>query len=128
MWSILDTGSGITAADHQKHFPGAVLRDLDQKGHTFHTATGEPFSNKGRFDVGFRTENRNEKEVTFENAKVAIPIISMHDWNARGHRTTLDEDYGDTVHEQRNAHDAILVRSGVYFLKMFVRKKLVNGA
>ena len=76
--------------------------------------------------IPFKTENKHDRAVNFENAKVAIPIVSMHEWNCMGHRTTLDADWGVTHHLANNEDDPVLIRSGVYFLKMYVDKSLLD--
>ena len=127
MWSILDSGSGITAADHDVHFPGADLHGLNEKAKTFHSATGEAFKQAGNSGIPFKTQNNHDRQVTFDTAKVALHIGSMHDWNCQGHRTTLDEHTGSTLHLKKNEEDPVLVRSGVYFIKMFVKRDTVHG-
>ena len=128
VWSILDSGSSIDAADFSKHFPGASLEKTEHFGATYETATGEPFHNMGQFDLEWKTENGHQKNTRFNNAKVSIPIQSMDRWNAKGHRTTLDdadhESY--TVHKDTGEVDPVINRAGVYFLKMFVHKRLLK--
>ena len=85
------------AADHAVQFPGAVLEESTSTIQ-YVSATGEPFGSNGEFDVPFRSENGHVRQVTFRNAKVAMPIVSTHGWNAQGFRTITDEEFGSTIH------------------------------
>ena len=42
-----------------------------------------------------------------------------------GHRTTLDAETGNTYHVAKDEDDPVLIRAGVYFLKMYVDKFLL---
>ena len=59
------------------------------------------------------------------DATVSLPITSGHLWNAQGFRTTLDEDTGETVHKETGQTDPLIVRNGVYFMRMRVRQTLL---
>ena len=126
-WSILDSGSSRTAANHKKHFPGADLQDNEGRSNSYASATCELFSRTGKSGVDFKTENHHDRSVTFENANVATPIVSMHKWHRQGQRTTLEAETGNTYHVAKDEDDPLIVRSGVYFLNMHVDKYLLNG-
>ena len=128
LWCILDSGSSIDAADHSKHFPGSKIHKTMSLGATYQTATGEPFHNMGEMEIPFQTENRHDKQVSFNNAKVSMPILSMTRSNNNGHRTTLDDEWGDsyTVHKESGEEDPVVNRLGVYFMKIYVNKRLLK--
>ena len=54
-----------------------------------------------------------------------MPIISSHSWNSDGFRTTLDEDWGETVKKDTDEKDPLIVRNGVYFMKMRIDNKFL---
>ena len=89
MWAIYDIGSSISAAKHEEHIPGADLKHKAELGAAYHTATGDPFYNKGNFDIEFETENKHMKTIDFNNANVSIPILSASLWNKQGHSSHL---------------------------------------
>ena len=89
-WTILDTGSTISAADYKKCVPWAKLNP-NSKNRTYHTATREAFGDKGDYDIQWSTENGHVKSANFLNAPVATPITSQHKWNRDGHQTLTDE-------------------------------------
>ena len=73
----------------------------------------------------FTSENRHARQTLYLDAPVSMPITSSHLWNAQGFRTTLDEDFGETLHKESGQTDPLIVRNGVYFLKMRVSKHLL---
>ena len=115
----------ITAAiSRVRHFT-----DGDQLGDTYRSATGEPFHNKGQFDVAFTTENEHKQNIEFVNAGVEIPIISASKWARDGHSTRLEDEDGDscTTLKSTGETDPIICRADVYFINMLVNKKLTRG-
>ena len=54
-----------------------------------------------------------------------MPIVSVRRWNQTGHRSVLDEDSGLIIHKATGEEDPVQGRSGVYFMKMFVKRKLL---
>ena len=91
---LVDSGSSIHAADLQMHFPGATLKPTDEASGSFHTATGAPFAPTGQFDVSFRTDNNHNRSLTFLNAPVSMPIMSVNRWNKWENRTIFEDEYG----------------------------------
>ena len=61
----------------------------------------------------------------YRDAPVSMPITSGHRWNEQGFRTTLDADTGETVHKETGETDPIIVRNGVYFMRMRVQQCLL---
>ena len=110
-WTLYDTGSSTNAADHAKHVPGAHLDDEPVPGN-FLSATGEPFKNKGKFEIPWLSENRHKRKTIYLDAPVSMPITSGKLWNADGFRTTLEEDTGETVHKASGEKDPVVVRRG----------------
>ena len=93
---------------------------------TFMSATEQPFSNDGEFNVPFRSHNGYAREVDFLNAPVSMPIVSSRRWNQTGHEGTLGGDYGSTCHLETGETDPLLCRNGVYFMKMNVKHKYLE--
>ena len=77
--------------------------------------------------VPFRTENRHKRELTFYDAPVAMPIISTNVYNKQHNsKSLLDEDYGVLTQKDTGEEDPIVVRNGVYFLKMYVSNGILR--
>ena len=81
-------------------------------------------NNGGEFDVNFKAGHDIDCNLVFQNAPVAMPIVSTHGWNAMGFRTVTDEDFGLTIHKASGEKDPLLVQNGVYFMKMRVARTL----
>ena len=124
VWSLFDSGSAINAANHKAHFPGATV-EKDDRPNTYHSATGEAFQSKGKFEVPFLSENRHRRRTVYLDAPVAMPITSSNAWACDGFRSTLDEDWGDTVQKLTGETDPLIVRNGTYFMKMRVSSNLL---
>ena len=99
VWTLYDSGSSINAAVHDAHFPGSALDNRPVAG-TYVNANGQPFTNKGQFEINFKSENMHDRKIVYLDAPVAMPITSSHLWNNEGYRTVLDEDYGETTHKE----------------------------
>ena len=95
---------------------------------TFMSATEQPFSNDGEFTIPFRSYNGYSRSITYLNAKVAMPITSSRRWNKDGHEGTLGADYGSTTKLATGEQDPLICRSGVYFMKMNVKRKFLEPA
>ena len=78
--------------------------------------------------VDFLTENYHERSIDFIYGKVSMPIISARLWNKDGHRSILEADSGEYVHVAKQEADPIVVRHGVYFIKMRVDNSLISEA
>ena len=77
IWCMVDSGSAPHVADHKRHFPGATLKPSKSKNTAeFATATGDPFAADGEFRVAFKTQEGQQRHVTFQNAPVTVPIVS----------------------------------------------------
>ena len=55
-----------------------------------------------------------------------MPIVSSHLWNATGFRTTLDEQWGETLEKAAGHRDPLVVRNDTYFMKMRVGRRLLE--
>ena len=55
-----------------------------------------------------------------------MPIMSQHKWNVDGHRTLTDAWGGITVHTASDTDDPVILRNGVYFIKMLLPDHVVN--
>ena len=126
IWVLVDSGSSITVADKDKHFPGAQLVHDKEHG-SYQAATGQSFKADGHFRVDFRTENKHKRSVEFINAPVSMPILSVKRWNSQGNRTSVEGTYGLFVHKETGEEDYWVARSGVYVVNMYVHDKLLRN-
>ena len=83
--ALAGTGSAANVANHQKHFPGAVLRKSrgQLNGVRYVTAGGGELANEGEFDIVFRQQaddgSETMRRTTFQNADVGMPSLSTHE-------------------------------------------------
>ena len=90
---------------------------------TCHSATGEPFKNKGAFTVDWKSENRHQRTTKYLDAPVSMPMISPHLWAQDGFQPVLDEQWCQTTRQDNGETDPIVVRNGTYFVTMRVHEK-----
>ena len=58
--------------------------------------------------------------------KVGMPIVSLHKVAREQHRIILEDDHGTIIHKPSGEQDPLLVRNGVYFMKMIVKHNLLR--
>ena len=63
------------------------------------------------------SENRHKRRTVYLDAPVSMPITSSHEWSKDGFCSTLDVDWGETVHKATGETDPLIVRNGTYFMK-----------
>ena len=61
------------------------------------------------------------------NGKVAMPICSSRRWNRDGHEGVLGDGYGRTTCLLTQEVDPLVCRQGVYFMKMYVKRKRLDN-
>ena len=105
MWSLGDSGRATHAADHERPFPGAALRESDGKngGQARTAANGEDLQHHCGFDVDVSIGNTDgiwtENTTTFRNLKVVMRTCSPDNVARETHRVTLRDDHGTTLHK-----------------------------
>ena len=121
IWTIVDSGSEPTVADCEKHFPGHVIRESDaqRKGVLYKGADGSLIPNQGEVRVTHRAADGQTYQLTFQNAKVHTPILSI--------RQMVDKDCIAVFHKQGGWIEypdgrklKFICRGGVFFMLLNV--------
>ena len=78
VWSLLDSGSPIRAINHEKHVPGAKLKETEASRYdmAYRNADGSPPPNRGGLDALFHTDEGHTRQTTFQNASGMMPMLS----------------------------------------------------
>ena len=119
--SMLDSGSAPNVADHEKHFPGAELKESTKNGKdACTTATGDPFGAKGELTVRFKTEEGHRRQATFQNAPVMCPILSTGKMTDEDNHVNYRK-WGGYIYDTITKEKSAFVRAhGVYWIKMIM--------
>ena len=97
-----------------------------QQGMKFIAADGSEIPNQCEFDVIFQGADDRVRQVTFQNAKVGLPIFSINGVAQKDHRVWFEHDRGAVVHKPTGQEMPFIARSGVYFIQMRVPRALVR--
>ena len=74
----------------------------------------------------FKTGEGHDCHMTFQNAPVAMPILSIGEVNEDNCETTFRKDGGVINHLDTHKQIEFVKRAGVYFVKMRVPKSLIE--
>ena len=77
-------------------------------------------ANHGEFDIQFMTHNNFVRNITFQNADVGMPIVSMTKVADEGNFIGMGRKGGFIEHEETGERVPFIRRAGVYFMKMKV--------
>ena len=126
VWALVDSGAGVNCAS-RKQFPHAEPIHAPEVQLT--TAGGETLPNRGAMKVTTTSQEGIIRERVFYDAPVDMPIISIAEVSHEGSAGSstqfrrLDGFIEDNAtHEKQH----FVKRKGVYFMKIFVKKKLAN--
>ena len=126
VWALVDSGAGVNCAS-KTQFPDAEPISAPEVQLT--TAGGETLPNKGAMRVTTTSQEGIIRERIFYDAPVDMPIISIAEVSQEGSDGSstqfrkLDGFIEDNAtHEKQH----FVKRKGVYFMKIFVRKKRAN--
>ena len=123
--ALIDTGSHIHAADVDVHFPDYVnhVREssAQRRGATATTAGGHQLSNKGKFTVSAIAGDHQVK-IPFNNMKVQLPILSVREMMDKESSVLIEDDTGVISNKKTQQSINFVVRDGLWFMKLKVRK------
>ena len=127
---LMDSGAVPNVACHRKHFPGAVVEESEAQkaGAKYHTATGEPFPNKGQMTVPATTQEGHAKTFVFQNADVTIPILSTGNLSDDNNDILYSQNGGKIIDLTHNTESTFIRKWGVYFLKLKIPIELLVDA
>ena len=103
-----------------KHTPGVPIRESDaqQRRIKYVTANKSELCNKGEGDVKLLTDDDQQKMITFQNAKVGMPIVSTNKPAREGHDITFRADDGYIYRHEAKQTTNVIAREGVYVVKL----------
>ena len=122
-WALVDTGAGVNCAS-KSQFPHAERVSAPEVQLT--TAGGNLLPNQGAMKVTTTSQEGIVRERIFYDAPVDMPIISIAETSQEGtsgsntlfrQRDGFIED--NATHERQH----FVKRKGVYFMKIFVKKR-----
>ena len=71
-----------------------------------------------------KTREGEDRIIVWENAKVAMPILSTHELARNGKQVLYDEDHGVIIDKKTGKTSKVIAAAGVYFIQLFVSKDL----
>ena len=123
VWALVDSGAGVNCAS-RKQFPHAESVPAPEVQLT--TAGGETLPNRGAMKVTTTSQEGIVRERVFYDAPVDMPIISIaevsHEGSA-GSSTQFRRLDGFIEDNATSEKQHFVKRKGVYFMKIFVKKK-----
>ena len=121
VWALMDSGSFVNIANHEKHFPRAKLRPsaLQKQGVKCAAANGSEIQMKEEMVVRAYTDNGDRAQVTFQNGDVHLPILSVA--RLSDHHDALFHDSGGVLtHRKSKRKTNFVKKDGVYFIRLKV--------
>ena len=128
VWALVDSGAGAQSACKAKHYQGATLRKsaAQERGVTFKNSSGGDMPLNGEFAIPTTTDEGHRGEIVFQNLEVEMPIVSVP---MLCHHSDVDfKKRGGTIrHRTTGEVSRFIKKSGVYFIKLKVKKALVTN-
>ncbi len=93
-----------------------------KSGERYVAANGSKMPNRGERLVTFLTDENQRRSARFQITDVNKILIAMKKVTKMGHKVILEEDGGWMVHKKTGQRTRILVKDGVYVVKMWIRK------
>ena len=112
----------------KKHFPGAFRKQGKKTGPGFQTAGGGELKCKGEFEVQWEDQCGHSRDITFQDADVSMPIMSISKRGKEGYKSRFDDEGGELVHKQTGGITPWIARMGVHFVKTRVPRDIVGKA
>ena len=113
----------VVVADASKTFPNLSVKEGDakKKGVAYSSASGHVIPNRGEVTMNLKAENGVVLEkVTFQDAPVNMPILSVKYLARRGSRVTF-WDKGGVIKLADKTRIPFYEAGGVYFVKLKVQ-------
>ena len=122
---LVDSGAGANTACKKKHFPSAVHDSSGGPVVKLKTASGEVLPSRGRFAVSGLTDEGHEANISFVDADVDMPIISVGQLAKEGKKGT-DVSFskrGGTIRDTDTGRvTRFIKKQGVYFIRLRIRR------
>ena len=119
---MIDSGFGNHISNPNKHFLQFLHRmsEGQKKGQVFVTADETEIANLGEKTVRFLTEEKELCESVFQQANVALPIVSVRKLGKTHRVVFADENQNEGIleHRQSGRRTRVFTKDGVYFVKI----------
>ena len=128
LWALVDSGAGANVA-RPDHIPHAV--PVSAPSITLSAANGEIMPNTGAHRVRTFHQDGTSVDRTFYQANVDMPILAVAELSQEGPRGTevrFYKNHGTAIDNASGKRQHFVKRSGVYFVKIYVRKHESNGS
>ena len=89
-------------------------------------ANGGHFKNEGEFNIDFFTKSGRPRHITFQNADVSMPIISIGKLTDAEHEVTFTATGGRILHLKSGEIDEFIRLHGVYWIELNVDETLLK--
>ena len=119
---MVDSGSVDDVADVNNEFPDHTVKEgkAQQQGVKYVAAGGAEIPNEGESKVTLMSDDGFLlPQITFQNAKVGMPIMSVRRLVRKGSKVEFEDD-GGTITLPCGKTVTFKERHGVYFVKLYV--------
>ena len=118
----MDGRSGAYAANSKVHFPNYKVHEtaMSKAGGAFVGADGSRIPSRGEQHVRVQTESGCLCGITFNDAPVTDPILSVSQLNDSGHDVLYQKRGGYIEHIKSGQRVSMYRREGVYWVKLKV--------
>ena len=127
LWALVDSGAGANVA-RPDHIPHAV--PVSAPAITLSAANGEIMPNTGAHRVRTFHQDGTGVDRTFYQANVDMPILAVAELSQegpRGSEVRFYKNHGTAIDNASGKRQHFVKRSGVYFVKIYVRKHESGG-
>ena len=83
-------------------------------------ANNSEVPNRGEIDVEGVTEQGHKVNVTFQDAEVGVPILSVGELTDSKHKVDFEDHGGEILHKPTGTVTPFVRKLGVYFVKIMV--------
>ena len=122
-WEVVDSGSVDNVADCKKEFPKHTIKTskAQQQGVEYLAASGATIPNEGETVVdAVDAAGTPMPRMTFHNAKVGMPILSVRKLCKKGARVEF-HDKGGVIKLLGGKVTPFVLKHGVYFVRLFIQ-------
>ena len=112
----------------KKVFPGLKVKPSkgSQQGMKYVAAGGHEIPNRGEVKVEGVTEQGAKLNLTYQDAAVDMPILSVGELADTDHKVDFEKHGGEIIHKPTNTITPFIRRAGVYFVKLLVPRSAVE--
>ena len=133
VWALYDSGSAPHACPHKKLFDKTSLRQPSAGRSVYAAANGSNIINEGEFDLPHTTTEGTSRQIAFQHANIALPILSTGLLSDEDSETTCGKHGGHTMWLPGSKHDGnkdsiVRAMGEGYWQEMNVDEKLMTNS